>query len=145
MVRKLGVVALSLFVLASLVTGAAGAPRRQRVETATYTGGGINGLLGVGWGENNIGTIWFPTGNEPLISVEIADERGLAVWGRVIQDLNGDRDPDVVHDFCGSTDGAVKIQPRVQVAVVTYNGVCPVANAPSIPTTGTITGTFSFR
>ena len=145
MVRKLGVLALSLFVLANLVMGATAAPRRQRIETADYMGGGINGVLGVGWGENNVGTVWFPTGNEPLISVEIADERGLAIWGRVIQDLDGDDNPDIVHDFCGSTDGPVKIQRRVQVAVVTYNGVCPVANSPSIPTSGTITGTFSFK
>lgn len=144
MLRKVIVLAVSLLVLAGSITGPAlAASRRSRTETANYTAAGVNGLLGLGWEGNNVGTVWFPAGTERYISVQVADDRGQVVWGRVAQDLDGDDYPDITHDFCGSTDRAVRIQPRVEVAVVLYNGVCPVDNSPSFATAGTVTGTFS--
>ena len=146
MPRKLAVLAVSLLVLAGSIAGTAvGATRRPRTETAEYTAGGINGLLGVGWEGMNVGSVWFPPGSERYVSVEIVDDNGLAIWGRVAQDLDGDDYPDITHDFCGGTDGPVRIEPQVQVAIVLYNGVCPGGNSPSIATSGTVTGTFSKR
>ena len=136
-------VSLSLVVI-SLAGSAVGSQRAERVERIDYIAGGVYGVVGVsGAGTHYIGAARFPGGDEKFLSVEIVDESGRPILAEVTQDLQGNIQPEVVHEICGGTTAPVPIEPRTEVIVYLYNGQC--GQSASVPTSGTVTGTFSFN
>lgn len=75
--------------------------------------------------------------NEHFVAVEIADDTGQPVHATL-----GEEGPDALATFCGSTDTPVSIDPDRSIYLYLWHGTCD-TGAPSFPTGGTITFTFS--
>ncbi|MEA2432832.1 MAG: hypothetical protein QOG54_289 [Actinomycetota bacterium] len=85
-----------------------------------------------------------PELGEKYIKVEIADATGQKVAGYISQgDVDGDGISDLYGDFCGGHEAPIKMaSPGALVRISFYAGA-KTDCAPSTPTTGTITVTFS--
>ena len=145
MLRKLVLLTVSLSLVGiSLAGSAAGSRRADRVEKIDYLAGGVYGVVGVsGAGTHYVGAVRFPGGDEKFLSVEIVDESGQPILAEVTQNLQGNVAPELVHEICGETTAPVPIEPHTEVIVYLYNGQC--GQSASVPTSGTVTGTFSFE
>lgn len=140
--RKLHVVAVAAIALA-MVAAPAGA-KGKKVEEAEYQhAAGISVLAPTGESgmaftcvEDTGGCLTFqvPTG-ATAVSVEAVDETGNDVLMVV-----GGRDEG---EFCGATDKPVALDPEFDTLYVTIlTGTCPNGSV-SLPTTGTVSVTFS--
>lgn len=88
------------------------------------------------------GCVRFPVKRgDSFVSLRIADLTKQPVLGAAV-DSNGE----VLGLFCGATEKAYRISSGVShVDVWAVAGNCPSVAQPSVPTTGTITATFSRR
>ena len=131
--------------------------RVERVVEFAYTGGGLGATLPdnpgpySGFGVcpfSDVTTqecIEFPLqAGETHVKIEVADASTTKVSGFVSQgDVDGDGISDGYGNFCGAHSEAVPLaSAAAPLRVVFYPGTCSDAT-PSLPTTGTITVTFS--
>ena len=83
--------------------------------------------------------------SETYIKVEIADAIPTTIAGFISQgDVDGDGISDLYGDFCGGHPEFIPLEGgTAPVRISFYPGVCADASGVSLPTTGTITVTFS--
>jgi hypothetical protein len=133
----------AMVVLSALAASAHGAPTGRRVEQGEYAAAGVYGAVGLSAaGQENLGGVRFAAGPERFVSVTVTDKTGQPVLAEVTQDYNADNGPDLVHVICGSTQGPVRIKPDYEMRVYVYAGTCEDGST-SVPTTGTVTATFT--
>jgi len=142
MKRTIGTLLLgAMLVMPVAPGGARNIPTRVAEEEYTAAGyfnaGGVyaqNYCMSVS--DNNTGGACFPLHRgERTVSVEIRDESGVPVRGRII--LRGKRDV----FFCGATKRPVAL-PANQGEVPVSLGIEGCGGQPSVPTRGVITATF---
>lgn len=133
--------------LALGVVGALAGPAHsggKRVESGDYTGGGVEGVVGLsGSGQADVGAVRFDGGPERYVSAEVVDATGRRVAAEVVQLGDPDQPPLVAKAFCGKTARPVKIRPGIPVQVYVYFGEGCGGEPVSAPTTGTITAVFT--
>jgi hypothetical protein len=151
--------AVSALVLACCVvsTASAEAARNRpvsRTVTATYTAGGLDSLAGVTpaiYGDGGAqGQQWQavtvqPYRHERSVTISLQDKLGRPVAGAVVQHLTKGQDSDVeLGRVCGGPAHFRLAAPGDAVTIyLLYGGSC--AGAPSAPTTGVATITFSTK
>lgn len=135
--RARAAVLVAAAVVAAAGPGAAhaGRPRPRKVVEA-YTTFGVN-ILSVDLGEPGVSHVSVelePLPGERKVSLELRDESGYRVRGRVSQD----REP--VGTFCGQTPKPLSIAPKKTVLVQVFSGAC--GSSWGLATEGTVTATF---
>lgn len=77
-----------------------------------------------------------PKAGERFVNVTINDDAGMAVYGYVNQDVDGDGMSDIDGPFCGKTDFPFRVKPKVPVRIfiLTHYDHCPGA----VATKGTV-------
>lgn len=153
---------VSLLMILGLTFGAfAGVPaqakkakRIERVVEIPYTMGGIGVSTPAASGgvcpmtEPGSGEcieVPIVSAKEKYIKVEIADALPSTVAGYISQgDVDGDGISDLYGDFCGAHEAPIKLEGgTAPVRISFYPGTCQDGSGVSLPTTGTITVTFS--
>ena len=137
MKRVIGAAALILGVTTA-VGHAAPAPRvvEKNYDPVYFIPNGTAGSI-----YHSNGVRFRPKAGERFVSVTITDSTGTTVPARIEQDLDGDREADLMHEFCGSTDSPVEIVPNAQVVVWMTDGSCD--GTAGAWTSGVMTATFS--
>ena len=141
--RTLAIAALSTTLALGAVPGAAAPKQRSsRVERARYnfTDGtvgqeGARGRISLG------GASFDVRPGDRSVTLVVTDQTGLPVPGVVLQDVDGDRLPDLEDRFCGETKTPIAIRAKSEIVVDIGAGSCgdrPV----SAGTSGTIEATF---
>ena len=137
MKRVIGIALLILGVTAA-VGQAAPAPRtvEKNYEPVYFIPNGTAGSI-----YHSNGVRFRPKAGERFISVSVADSSGTTVPARIEQDLDGDKEADLTHEFCGATDSPVEIAPDATVVVWMIDGTC--GDAAGVWTSGVMTASFS--
>lgn len=129
-----------------MVAGLAGPARSEgrRVETGTYTGGGVEGVVGVsGSGQEDFGAVRFDGASERFVHAMVEDASGRPIAGEVVQLGDPGSPPVVSRAFCGKTERPVKVWPGRPVHVYLYYGRGCGGEVLSAPTRGTVTAVFT--
>lgn len=144
--RSTKTTALSLaLILGATLTAHAGSPSK-RVETGSYTGGGIQGAVGIsGSGQEDFGAVRFEGGSERRVEASVEDASGRPVVAEIVQLDDPGQPPLVSKVFCGETQKPVRIWPHQPVHVYVYYGQGCGGELVSAPTRGTITAVFTKR
>ena len=133
---------LALMLVGSLASPAQSGARR--VEKGDYTGGGIEGVVGVsGSGQQDFGAVRFEGGSERFVQASVTDASGRPVVAEVVQLGDPQQPPLVARSFCGKTHRPVKVWPGRAVHVYVYFGQGCGGEVVSAPTSGTITAVFT--
>lgn len=135
-----------LFLALIMVGGLAGTAQSggRRVETGTYTGGGIQGIVGVsGSGQEDLGAVRFEGDSERFVHAKVQDASGRPIAAEVVQLGDPNSPPIVARAFCGKTDRPIKVWPGRPVHVYVYYGQGCGGEVLSVPTRGTITAVFT--
>jgi hypothetical protein len=135
---------VTILLLLALVAPGYGRSIPTRVAEKEYTAAGYYDAAGLFYAQNycmgvndiNTGGACFDVRpGERTVSVDVRDESGVPVKGRII--LRGK--PDVF--FCRATKGPVTLPPTQQEVAVSL-GVEGCGGQPSVPTRGVIAATF---
>lgn len=129
-----------------MVAGLAGSAQSagRRVETGTYTAGGVKGVVGVsGSGQEDFGAVRFEGDSERFVHAKVEDASGRPIAGEVVQLGDAGSPPIVARAFCGKTERPVKVWPGRPVHVYVYYGQGCGGEVVSAPTRGTVTAVFT--
>ena len=128
--------------LASVPGAAAPKQRSSRVERARYNF--TDGTVGEGGasGQISLGGAYFDLRpGDRFVSIVVTDQTGLPVPAVVLQNLDGDPNPEVEDRFCNATDAPIQIHAKTEIVVDIEASSCgdkPVSTG----TSGTIEATF---
>lgn len=129
--------------LALAAPNASGGPQR-RAEDAPYNYTSGLAAPGATSGHVTLGAAKLETfPRERKVSLEIVDMAGGELLGRAVQDVDGDGDFEVEHEFCGATETPVAIVGGADLTVFVMEGTC--GDTPAVPTSGSVRALFRSR
>ncbi len=139
-------IALSLALILGASVAANAAAPAKRVEEGNYTGGGVQGAVGIsGSGQEDVGAVRFEGGSERRVEATVEDATGRPVVAEIVQLSDPGQPPLVSHVFCGETNRPTRVWPHREVHVYVYYGQGCDGEVVSAPTRGTITAIFTRR
>ncbi len=133
-------------------------PRRfERVEQDAYTGPAVGTQqtgpltasprvcdINLDWGCARVPA--YPHLYDKFVAIEIADESGLPVAGRVYQCGDDGCNIDDTVPICGRTEKPLKVEAdSTSLGVMLFEGPCTPEMTPAAATSGTVVFTFSNR